>query len=90
MTIDYDFFSEYIQTVQQRAHVLFEAATSRPTSQSDLTITCLEELRVALEELQVAEELQQQNETLLVAQTAIEIKRQRYQDLFEFAPDPTS
>ncbi|MER3433701.1 MAG: PAS domain-containing sensor histidine kinase [Leptolyngbya sp. ERB_1_1] len=88
MVTDYDFFSEYIQNLQQRVHVLFETAISCPTAQSDLTITCLEELRVALEELQVAEEeLQQQNEALLVVQTEIEIERQRYQDLFEFAPD---
>ncbi|GAP99332.1 response regulator receiver signal transduction histidine kinase [Leptolyngbya sp. NIES-2104] len=45
-------------------------------------------MRVAVEELQVAEEeLQQQNEVLVAAQSTIDTERQRYQDLFEFAPD---
>ncbi|MFB2976085.1 PAS domain S-box protein [Microseira sp. BLCC-F43] len=47
-----------------------------------------EELQTMLEELQVAEEeLRQQNEELLRSKQAIELERQRYQDLFEFAPD---
>lgn len=46
-----------------------------------------EELKVTLEELQVAEqELRQQNEELAVAQQVIEVEKQRYQDLFNFAP----
>lgn len=47
-----------------------------------------EELKLALEELQVTEEeLRHQHEELLVARRAIEVERQRYHDLFEFAPD---
>ena len=54
-----------------------------------------EELSIALEELQVAneelfqqhEELSQQNQELSAAQQAVEAERQRYQELFEFAPD---
>jgi PAS domain S-box-containing protein len=54
-----------------------------------------EELSIALEELQVAneelfqqhEELCRQNQELSVAQQAVEAERQRYQELFEFAPD---
>ncbi|MBD2651853.1 PAS domain S-box protein [Nostoc foliaceum] len=46
------------------------------------------ELQVALEELQVVEEeLREQNEELAVARELVELERQRYQDLFEFAPD---
>lgn len=42
----------------------------------------------ALQELQIAEEeLRQQNEELATARTALETERQRYRDLFEFAPD---
>ncbi|AFY32659.1 PAS domain S-box protein [Calothrix sp. PCC 7507] len=45
------------------------------------------ELQLALEELQVAEEeLRQQNEELAGAREVAELDRQRYQDLFEFAP----
>lgn len=47
-----------------------------------------EELRRALEELQaIEEELRQQNEQLASAQQTLKGERQRYQDLFEFAPD---
>ncbi|MEH1934917.1 MAG: PAS domain S-box protein [Nostoc sp.] len=47
-----------------------------------------QELQQALEELQVVEEeLRQQNEELAVARELVELERQRYQDLFEFAPD---
>lgn len=87
-SVDYSFFGEYVQTVQHRAQVLYENAISDSTIQSDLTIACLEELRIAIEELQVAEEeLHQQSEVLVAAQSSIDIERQCYQDLFEFAPD---
>jgi len=47
----------------------------------------LQEIGVASEELQVVlEELHQQNEELIAAQQAVEAERQRYHDLFEFAP----
>ncbi|WP_414548277.1 PAS domain S-box protein [Anabaena sp. CCY 0017] len=46
-----------------------------------------EELQQTLEEFQVVEEeLRQQNEELAVAREIAELERQRYQDLFEFAP----
>lgn len=48
----------------------------------------LEELTVAIEELNVAqEELLQQNQEIEQSRTQIELQRQRYQDLFELAPD---
>ncbi|MBD2520247.1 PAS domain S-box protein [Nostoc sp. FACHB-973] len=47
-----------------------------------------QDLQQALEEFRTAEdELRQQNEELLVARELVELERQRYQDLFEFAPD---
>ncbi|MHC5737398.1 PAS domain S-box protein [Nostoc sp.] len=47
-----------------------------------------QELQQTLEELQVVEEeLREQNEELAVARALVELERQRYQDLFEFAPD---
>ena len=46
------------------------------------------EISTALEELQVAEEeLRQQNSELADARALVEAERQRYQELFEFAPD---
>ncbi|PSB40376.1 hypothetical protein C7B80_33570, partial [Cyanosarcina cf. burmensis CCALA 770] len=45
-------------------------------------------LQVALEELQISqEELNQQNEELSQARNLSELQSQRYQDLFNFAPD---
>jgi PAS domain S-box-containing protein len=48
----------------------------------------LEDLHVAFEELEVShEELRAQADSLLEVSTALERERQRYQELFEFAPD---
>ena len=50
--------------------------------------TALEELHLALTETEVVEaELRQQNDELLRTRAAVEAERQKYQDLFEFAPD---
>jgi PAS domain S-box-containing protein len=47
-----------------------------------------QELQITLEELRVTEEeLRQQNEELAAARQLIEFEGQRYQDLFELAPD---
>jgi len=49
----------------------------------------VEDLRVALEELRVAEEeLRQQNEQLAATHVDLDMERQRYEELFEFAPNP--
>ncbi|HAX76879.1 MAG TPA: hypothetical protein DCY88_13815 [Cyanobacteria bacterium UBA11372] len=65
-----------------------EKLETRVAQQSDELQQANEELQTMLEEMQVAEEeLRQQNEELLKSQQEIELQRQRYQDLFEFAPD---
>ena len=47
-----------------------------------------EQLKTTLEELQAAdEELLQQNKELAATRQTVETERQRYQELFEFAPD---
>jgi PAS domain S-box-containing protein len=57
-------------------------------SQSAEIMQVNQELQQALEELQVVEEeLREQNEELSIARELVELERQRYQDLFEFAPD---
>ncbi|MDZ8222306.1 PAS domain S-box protein [Nostoc sp. ChiVER01] len=57
-------------------------------SQSAEIMQVNQELQLALEELQVVEEeLREQNEELSIARELVELERQRYQDLFEFAPD---
>ncbi|MEH2368028.1 PAS domain-containing sensor histidine kinase [Nostoc sp.] len=61
--------------------------TGRVTDTTDLMKTC-EVLRETLEELQVIEEeLRQQNEELAIALETAELEHQRYQDLFDLAPD---
>ncbi len=60
----------------------------RVEAQSAEIIQVNHEVQLALEELQVVEEeLREQNEELAVARELVELERQRYQDLFEFAPD---
>ncbi|MGV0028033.1 sensor histidine kinase [Phormidesmis priestleyi] len=83
-----DFFVRQIQAAYQRTEKTFQALKDSPDKQSDVLMDCLEELHVSLEELQVAQdELCTQQSTILSAQHAIESERQRYRELFEFAPD---
>lgn len=83
-----EIFAQHLHIVQQRTQELYDSARDSPWRQSHMIVVCLEELRLALEELRIAEEeLQEQNHALLVARQAIEDERQRYQELFEFAPD---
>jgi len=59
-----------------------------PTQPKDLLKESLEGLSFSLQELQVAaEELRQQKEALAKSCTVVETERQRYQELFKFAPD---
>jgi two-component system, OmpR family, sensor histidine kinase VicK len=77
-------------------------ASELPDEQAERLIEAYEQLNIAAEELQVAqEELYQQNEELTqnnqvlaihnqeleVAHQSVQAERQRYQELFEFAPD---
>ena len=62
--------------------------TKAPGPADHLLAEALEELSVALEELQVSQdELKQQNEELITTRGALEIEKQRYQELFDFAPE---
>jgi PAS domain S-box-containing protein len=73
------------QAALQQAHAELERRVQERTSELQ---QANEELHITLEELQVAEEeLRQQNEELAISHQAIKLERQRYQDLFEFAPD---
>ena len=83
-----DQFDQQIEDLSWRLTVLQQRTKESPLQQQQLVAESLEELRTALEELQVAqEELRQQNEELAAARQMVEAERQRYQDLFEFAPD---
>lgn len=67
---------------------LLQGAGGSPLSQQEQLTAAFEKLHVALQEMSLVEsELYQQNEELAVATQTVEAERQRYQDLFEFAPD---
>lgn len=76
-----------IDKVNQRAALLQQRATESPV-QWDLLDAALADLRLVLEELQTSEdELQLQHQTLIETRQQVDDERQRYQDLFDFAPD---
>ncbi|MBW4632396.1 MAG: PAS domain S-box protein [Iphinoe sp. HA4291-MV1] len=82
-------FSQQIEEVRQRSQFLENRVGESPRLQDNLLLLqAIEELRTALEELRVAEEeLREQNEQLTTANQQVAIERQRYQELFDFAPD---
>jgi two-component system, cell cycle sensor histidine kinase and response regulator CckA len=76
-----------IAAVYQRAAILSQRATEIPL-QPALMEAALAELHFVLEELQTSqEELCDQNEELIATRQLVEQERQRYQTLFEMAPD---
>ncbi len=82
-----DPFDRQIEVALQRLKALARSAKDSADLKA-LVVETLEELSAALEELHVAaEELRQQNEELAATRQSVEAERQRYQDLFELAPD---
>lgn len=80
-------FDREIEAARQRLETLTERARGS-ADQRALMLETLEDLSTALEELHVAgDELRHQNEELAAARQIVEAQRQRYQELFEFAPD---
>lgn len=81
-------FEQNIQLAQQRLDRIYQWHIDSLKPPQDLLAETLSELSTALEELHVvAEELQHQNDELLATRQELEQERQRYQELFEFAPD---
>ena len=77
-----------IMQARQRFEALQHRTASEGSSRAALLTEAFTELEESLEELFVAqEEISQQNEELLVTQLALDAERQRYQELFAFAPD---
>lgn len=78
---------KHIDAVQQRALLLHQHATTSPI-QPELLALAVDNFSLVLEELRTAhEELIQQNQALAHYRQQLEIERQRYQDLFNLAPD---
>ncbi|MGJ3253536.1 MAG: PAS domain S-box protein [Elainellaceae cyanobacterium] len=67
----------------------FEEDVEQPTIEQIVQLQVAnDKLQLVLEELHIAEEeLHQQNEALHDARLSLEVEHQRYQDLFELAPD---
>ena len=81
-------FDEAINAAQQRLAVLQTQAVRAPEDCEPILSEVFQDLQITLEELQVAdEELRLQNEELAMARQIAEVERQRYQELFDFAPD---
>ncbi|MDF5723728.1 MAG: helix-turn-helix domain-containing protein [Rhizonema sp. PD37] len=79
-------FNVQAQAMYVRLAGLYESASIKPLP--ELLPQAYKELGSASEILHLAiEELRQQNEELVQTRNLIEAERQRYADLFEFAPD---
>src|SRR5262249_46724871 len=77
-----------ITSLHRLIAALHERVAAEPVRTAEVLPELLEDLHTALEELHVAEEEQyQQNEALAAARLTAEAERQRYQELFDFAPD---
>jgi PAS domain S-box-containing protein len=75
------------QDILQRTNRL-PAEDLMPKPETSLLAEAIEEVSICLEELQVSiDELQRQNEELFATRIELETERQRYRDLFDFAPD---
>ena len=80
--------SPQLEAVYRRSLELQQQANELPVSQQAILSQAFEELQTVLEELQVSEEeLRCQHDLLLSTRQTVEAERQRYQELFEFAPD---
>jgi diguanylate cyclase (GGDEF)-like protein/PAS domain S-box-containing protein len=83
-------FSDRIDAVNQAYRNLLELYQQggKYKVHGELFKSALEQLNVVLEELRIAyEELEQQNQVLVEYHQTIELERQRYQELFNLAPD---
>lgn len=76
-----DDFSRQIEILRSRVMKLLQSTASEGYSQQELTTEAFAELQIALEEMKIA------SEELQATRIAVEKERQRYQELFDFAPD---
>ena len=79
--MDVDDFSQQLETLRSRVTRLLQSTENEPHTQQELTAEAFEELQITLEELKIA------SEELQATRIVVEKERQRYQELFDFAPD---
>jgi PAS domain S-box-containing protein len=85
--LDINGFTLRAEAMYKRLAYLYQSAGALPLL-PDILPQAYKELGNASEIVQIAaEELYQQNEELIRTRDLVEAERQRYQDLFEFAPD---
>jgi PAS domain S-box-containing protein len=78
-------FSEQVEDLRQRLEALFRRASAR---QRAPIMDAWEELSAVLEDLgEIGETLRRRNEELAVSCESLEAERQRYQQLFDLAPE---
>jgi PAS domain S-box-containing protein len=86
--VDPEWLSQQMKGLSERVHALLHDAHDDSSQHPALLPQALVELSNSLEELRISQEvLHQQNQELLEAQVALDVERQRYRNLFEFAPD---
>jgi PAS domain S-box-containing protein len=87
-TVEKNDFSLKIKNLEQQMGRLQQHSVENSLQPDDVLLESFEKLQHTLEELHIAgEELRQQNEELAAARLVAEAERQRYQELFDFAPD---
>ncbi|MDZ7957082.1 MAG: PAS domain S-box protein [Aulosira sp. DedQUE10] len=83
-----ELFFQRTEALHKRLADLYQTATVLPWVPPDMLPQAFQELHNTSKTVQLAvEELYQQNEELIQTQNFLEAERQRYQNLFEFAPD---
>ncbi len=86
--VNIDTFAQQINVMHKRLDQMYQGTNTSVPLPPQLLPLAFKELGIAAEELQVAvEELQQQNEELADARKKLAAERQRYKELFEFAPN---
>ena len=87
--MNFDQFVRKVKGVRHEVNSLQNRVIKKtPPQQEDLVVETFEQLSLSIKELNVAEEeLQQQNEELIRYQEKLAKEHQRYQELFDFAPD---
>ena len=86
--MSFDFFRSQIAQMQWRLHHLYECAAQKDVSSTNLLGMAFKELAIASEELQVMiEELDRQSENMQNMEASLREERQRYRELFDFAPN---
>ena len=87
--MNFDNFVRKLEGINHKANSLQSRFVKVvPPQQEQILLKAFEQLSISLEEFHVVEEeLRQQNEQLIEYQQQIEKEHQRYQELFDFAPD---